>query len=153
MTKLLDPRLQRAFAPRRIAVVGATEDRNKVGGRPLHYLQRFGFQGAVYPINPRRTTVQGLTAYPCLAATPETPDVAIVAVGQDAVAGVIDDCAARGVGTAIVMSSGFGETGAAGLARQQELVAQARRLDVRLVGPNAQGVACLLYTSPSPRDS
>ncbi|MDM0019116.1 acetate--CoA ligase family protein [Variovorax saccharolyticus] len=141
MTKLLDPRLQRAFAPRRIAVVGATEDRNKVGGRPLHYLQRFGFQGAVYPINPGRTTVQGLDAYPSLAATPEAPDVAIVAVGQDAVAGVIDQCAARGVGTAIVMSSGFGETGAEGLARQQALVAQAHRLGIRLVGPNAQGVA------------
>ena len=77
MNDLLDPRLQRAFAPRRIAIVGATEDRNKVGGRPLHYLQRFGFQGAVYPINPKRATVQGLAAYPSLAATPEAPDVAV----------------------------------------------------------------------------
>lgn len=141
MVSLLDPRLQRAFAPRRIAVVGATEDRNKVGGRPLHYLQRFGFQGAIYPINPKRAMVQGLTAYPSLDAVPETPDVAIVAVGQDAVAGVIDQCAARGVGTAIVMSSGFGETGSVGIALQHALVAQARRLGIRLVGPNAQGVA------------
>lgn len=141
MTDLLDPRLQRAFAPRHIAVVGATEDRNKVGGRPLHYLQRFGFQGAVYPINPKRETIQGLTAYTSLAATPEVPDVAIVAVGQDAVAGVIEQCAARGVGAAIVMSSGFGETGVEGVARQQALVAQARRLGIRLIGPNAQGVA------------
>ncbi|MDM0065461.1 acetate--CoA ligase family protein [Variovorax sp. J31P207] len=141
MNDLLDPRLQRAFAPRRIAIVGATEDRNKVGGRPLHYLRRFGFQGAVYPINPKRATVQGLAAYPSLAATPEAPDVAIVAVGQDAVAGVIDQCAARGIGSAIVMSSGFGETGTEGVARQQELVAQARRLGIRLIGPNAQGVA------------
>lgn len=141
MASLLDPRLQRAFAPQRIAVVGATEDRNKVGGRPLHYLQRFGFQGAVYPINPKRATVQGLAAYSSLDAVPETPDVAIVAVGQDAVAGVIDQCAARGVGSAIVMSSGFGETGSDGVARQQALVAQARRLGIRLIGPNAQGVA------------
>ncbi|RZL91418.1 MAG: CoA-binding protein [Variovorax sp.] len=141
MVSLLDPRLQRAFAPQRIAVVGATEDRNKVGGRPLHYLQRFGFQGAIYPINPKRSTVQDLVAYPSLDAAPEAPDVAIVAVGQDAVAGVIDQCAARGVGTAIVMSSGFGETGGDGIARQQALVAQARRLGIRLVGPNAQGVA------------
>jgi acyl-CoA synthetase (NDP forming) len=141
MASLLDPRLQQAFAPRRIAVVGATEDRNKVGGRPLHYLQRFGFQGAVYPINPKRATVQGLQAYPSLDAVPEIPDVAIVAVGQDAVPGVIDQCAARGVAAAIVMSSGFGETGSAGVALQHALVAQARRLGVRLVGPNAQGVA------------
>lgn len=141
MDSLIDPRLQRAFAPQRIAVVGATEDRNKVGGRPLHYLQRFGFQGAIYPINPKRAMVQGLPAYPSLDAVPETPDVAIVAVGQNAVAGVIDQCAARGVGTAIVMSSGFGETGGAGIALQNALVAQARRLGIRLVGPNAQGVA------------
>jgi len=141
MASLLDPRLQRAFAPQRIAVVGATEDRNKVGGRPLHYLQRFGFQGAVYPINPKRSTVQGLAAYPSLDAVPDAPDVAIVAVGSDAVSGVIDQCARRGVGTAIVMSSGFGETGSQGIARQHALVAQARRRGVRLVGPNAQGVA------------
>jgi acyl-CoA synthetase (NDP forming) len=141
MVSLFDPRLQRAFAPQRIAVVGATEDRNKVGGRPLYYLQRFGFQGAIYPINPKRAMVQGLPAYPSLDAVPETPDVAIVAVGQNAVAGVIDQCAARGVGTAIVMSSGFGETGSAGIALQHALVAQARRLGIRLIGPNAQGVA------------
>lgn len=141
MVSLIDPRLQRAFAPQRIAIVGATEDCNKVGGRPLHYLQRFGFQGAIYPINPKRAMVQGLPAYPSLDAVPETPDVAIVAVGQNAVAGVIDQCAARGVGTAIVMSSGFGETGSAGIALQHALVAQARRLGIRLIGPNAQGVA------------
>lgn len=141
MTSLLDPRLQRAFEPRRIAVVGATEDRNKVGGRPLYYLQRFGFEGDVYPINPKRATVQGLTAYASLAAVPEAPDVAIVAVGQDAVPDVIDQCAARGVGTAIVMSSGFAEAGNEGVARQQLLVAQAQRLGIRLVGPNAQGLA------------
>ncbi|MEB0111674.1 acetate--CoA ligase family protein [Variovorax sp. RTB1] len=141
MNSFLDSRLQRAFAPKGIAIVGATEDRNKVGGRPLHYLQRFGFQGAVYPINPKRPTVQGMIAYPSLDALPKAPDVAIVAVGQDAVTGVIDQCAARGVGTAIVMSSGFGETGAEGVSRQAALVAQAQRLGVRLVGPNAQGVA------------
>ena len=141
MDSLLDLRLQRAFAPQCIAVVGATEDRNKVGGRPLHYLQQFGFTGAVYPINPKRTVVQGLPAYPSLDSVPETPDVAIIAVGQDTVADVIDQCAARGVSTAIVMSSGFGETGSAGITRQEALVAQARRLGIRLIGPNAQGVA------------
>jgi acyl-CoA synthetase (NDP forming) len=141
MPTLLDPRLQQAFSPRRIAVVGATEDRNKVGGRPLHYLQRFGFLGDVYPINPKRSIVQGLAAFPSIAALPETPDVAIVAVGQESVAGVIDQCAARGIGAAIVMSSGFGETGREGIARQQALIAQARRQGIRLIGPNAQGVA------------
>jgi acyl-CoA synthetase (NDP forming) len=137
----LDPRLAALFQPRSIAVVGATEDRNRVGGRPLHYLRRFGFAGAVYPINPRRETIQGWRAYAALADLPEAPDVAIVAVGGDHVPDVLRQCAARGVRSAVVMSSGFGETGAEGARRQAELVAEARALGLRLVGPNAQGVA------------
>src|SRR5690625_3391319 len=136
-----DSRLRQAMDPQCIAVVGATEDPNKVGGRPLHYLQRFGFQGKVYPVNPKRETVQGLPAFASIEDLPETPDVVIVAVGQDAVPYVIEECAARAVATAIVMSSGFGETGEDGIRRQRTLVAQARQLGIRLVGPNAQGVA------------
>lgn len=141
MTTLLDPRLARAFAPQSIAIVGATEDRNKVGGRPLHYLRRFGFAGRIYPVNPRRDVVQGLQAWSSLEALPEVPDVAVIAVGQEQVSQVVRQCAARGVGSAVVMSSGFGENGPQGLARQQDLVAEARRLGVRLIGPNAQGIA------------
>lgn len=138
---VIDARLTRAFHPKSVAVVGATEDRNKVGGRPLYYLQRFGFKGAIYPINPKRPTVQGLQAYASLDALPETPDVAIVAVGQDQVLDMVRQCGERGVGAAVLMSSGFGETGPEGLIRQQELVAKARLWGVRLIGPNAQGIA------------
>lgn len=138
---VIDPRLAAMFRPRSIAVVGATEDRNRVGGRPLHYLRSCGFQGAVYPINPKRETVQGYRAYASMADLPEAPDVAVIAVGGDQVPDVVRQCAARGVHSAIVMSSGFGETGPQGLQRQAELVAEARALGVRLVGPNAQGLA------------
>lgn len=137
----LDPRLASVFRPRHVAIVGATEDRNRVGGRPLHYLRSFGFAGGVYPVNPRRETVQGYKAYPSLDALPETPDVAVVAVGGDQAIEVVQQCAARGIRSAVVMSSGFGETGPEGARRQRELVAQARSLGVRLIGPNAQGVA------------
>lgn len=137
----IDPRLQRAFNPARVAIVGATEDRNKVGGRPLHYLQSFGFQGDIYPVNPKRSTVQGLAAFASLDDVPQTPDVAVLAVGQEQVPEMIRQCAARGVGTAVVMSSGFGETGTEGVERQRVLVEQARHLGVRLIGPNAQGIA------------
>lgn len=82
MTISPDPRLRTALVPRSIAVIGATEDPNKVGGRPLHYIKRFGFSGAVYPINPRRKIIQGMQAYASLAELPETPDVAIVAVAR-----------------------------------------------------------------------
>lgn len=137
----IDPRLASLFQPRSVAVVGATEDRNRVGGRPLHYLRSFGFGGAVYPINPKRSEVQGYRAYPSIEQLPEAPDVAVIAVGADHVADVVRQCAARGVHGAVVMSSGFGEAGPAGVQRQQLLVAEARALGVRLVGPNAQGVA------------
>lgn len=137
----IDPRLAAMFSPRSVAVVGATEDRNRVGGRPLHYLRSFGFQGAVYPINPKRDTIQGYRAYASLEDLPEAPDVAVIAVGGDHVQGVLRQCAARGVHSAVVMSSGFGETGPEGVKRQADLVTEARALGVRLVGPNAQGVA------------
>lgn len=137
----IDSRLAAMYQPRSLAVVGATEDRNRVGGRPLHYLRAFGFQGAVYPINPKRETVQGYRAYASLEDLPEAPDVAVVAVSGDQVAGVLRQCAARGTRSAVVMSSGFGETGPEGVRRQAQLVAEARALGVRLVGPNAQGIA------------
>lgn len=137
----IDPRLVAMYQPRSVAVVGATEDRNRVGGRPLHYLRSFGFRGAVYPINPKRDMIQGYKAYAALENVPEAPDVAVVAVGGDHVPGVLRQCAARGVRSAVVMSSGFGETGPEGARRQLALVAEARALGVRLVGPNAQGVA------------
>lgn len=137
----IDPRLQRAFNPRSVAIVGATEDRNKVGGRPLHYLRSFGYQGAIYPINPRRAMVQGLPAFASLADMPQSPDVVVLAVAQEQVPDMIRQCARRGVGAAVVMSSGFAETGAEGAQRQRELVALAAQLGVRLIGPNAQGIA------------
>lgn len=136
-----DPRLVRAFSPRSVAVVGATDDRNKVGGRPLHYLQRFGFAGAIYPVNPNRSTVQGLPAWPSVDALPAVPDTAVVAVGAAQAPAVLQACAAAGITSAIVLSSGFGETGADGLRRQQALVDAARAAGLRLVGPNAQGLA------------
>lgn len=137
----IDPRLAAMFRPRSVAVVGATDDPNRVGGRPLHYLRRFGFAGAVYPVNPKRDVIQGYPAHASLADLPEAPDVAVLAVGADHVQDVLRQCAGRGVHSAIVMSSGFGETGAAGMQRQAQLAAEARALGVRLVGPNAQGLA------------
>lgn len=137
----VDARLSALFNPRSVAVIGATEDRNRVGGRPLHYLRAFGYTGAVYPINPKRDQVQGFKAYPSLHELPEVPDVAVLAVGGEQVQVVLAQCAAKGIRSAIVMSSGFGEMGPEGIQRQARLVEEARALGIRLVGPNAQGVA------------
>ena len=82
---LRDPRqaIRTALAPRSIAVIGASDNPHKIGGRPINYLQRFGWQGRLYPINPARPEVQGLKTYADLAALPEVPEAAIVAVPHE----------------------------------------------------------------------
>ena len=133
--------LRSALDPRSVAVIGASDNPHKVGGRPILYMKRYGYRGAIYPVNPARTEVQGILAFRTLDATPEVPELAIIAVaGEEAVA-AIHACAARGVKVAVVMASGFGETGAAGLRVEQAMVDTARRAGMRLLGPNCQGVA------------
>jgi acetate---CoA ligase (ADP-forming) len=131
-----------ALNPRSIAIIGASDNPHKVGGRPLLYLRRFGFRGRVYPINPARDTVQGVPAYADLASLPEAPDLAIVAVPAAHTPAAVRACAARGVKVAIVMTSGFGETlSDEGCAAEARMVDEARAAGMRLVGPNTQGLA------------
>ena len=122
-----------------IAVIGATERPGAMGRLPLEYLQRFGYAGRIAPVNPKGGTVMGLTAYPSMAEVPFPVELALVMVPAGAVPQAVADCAAAGVGTCVVMSSGFGETGAEGLKAQQELVDVARAAGMRLVGPNCIG--------------
>lgn len=133
--------LAAALAPKSVAIIGASDNPDKVGGRPVDYLRRFGYAGNIYPVNPARSVVQGLPCYPDVASLPEAPDLAIVAVAGAAVATTVRACAARGVRTAIILSSGFGETGEDGLQQQAELAQVAARAGMRLVGPNSQGLA------------
>lgn len=135
-------RLKAALDPRSVAIIGASENPNKVGGRPVHYLDKFGFKGKVFPINPSRKEIQGHTCYPSLADVPEAPDMVIVAVAGDSAIGAVEDCAARGVKVAVVMASGFGEVDAvAGKAKERRMVAAAHQAGMRIVGPNSQGLA------------
>ena len=139
----LDPRdaLRLALAPRSIAIIGASDNVHKIGGRPIAYLSRFGFQGAVYPINPTRTEVQGLKCFPSLQSLPQVPDVAVVAVPGDMAVAAVDACAQAGVALCILMSSGFGESDPEGKLREQAMAARARACGMRVVGPNTQGLA------------
>lgn len=137
-----DSRLTAALAPTSIAIIGASENPHKIGGRPLLFLRRFGYTGRIYPINPNREDVQGLRAYPDIFAVPETPDLVVVATPGALAAGAVSDCAARGVRVAVVMASGFGETtDPAAIAAERAMVDTARRAGMRLVGPNSQGLA------------
>lgn len=133
--------LTAALNPKSVAIIGASDNRNKVGGRPVDYLKRFGYQGLIYPVNPIRDTVQELKCYPDVASLPDVPDLAIVAVAGAAVAEAVRACAAKGVRNAIILSSGFGETGEEGLKQQADIAAEAARSGMRIVGPNSQGLA------------
>jgi acyl-CoA synthetase (NDP forming) len=133
--------LRAALEPRSIAVVGASDNPHKVGGRPILYMKRYGYRGAIYPINPGRAEVQGLKAYAAIGALPEAPDLAVIAVAGDDAVRAVEECAAKGVKVAVVMTSGFGELGAEGKAAQERMAASARAAGMRLVGPNCQGLA------------
>jgi acyl-CoA synthetase (NDP forming) len=135
-------RLKAALDPRSIAIIGASENPNKIGGRPVHYLDKFGFKGKVFPINPSRAEVQSHKCYKSLSDLPEAPEMAIVAVAGDNAISAVEECAARGVKVAVVMASGFGEVDAvAGKAKERRMVEAAHKAGMRIVGPNSQGLA------------
>ena len=134
--------LQAALNPQSVAIIGASENPNKIGGRPLLYLSRFGFKGDVFPINPNRDEVQGHRAYRDLTSVPRVPDVAIVALPGDAAVAAVESCAAMGVKVAVVMTSGFGEVDAIeGKAKEARMRKAARAAGMRVIGPNSQGLA------------
>jgi acetate---CoA ligase (ADP-forming) len=133
--------LRAALAPRSIAVIGASDNPHKVGGRPILFMKRYGYRGAIYPINPGRPEVQGLKAYKSIGETPQAPDLAIIAVAGDDAVRAVEECAQRGVQVAVVMTSGFGELGEEGKAAQARMAASAKAAGMRLVGPNCQGLA------------
>ena len=124
----MHPNLKAALDPASVALIGASENPNKIGGRPLDYLRRFGFRGAIYPINPKRSEVQGVKAVPRLADLDHAPDVAIIAVPGDDAVRALDECGAIGVKLAVRMTSGCGETGPDGQAAERAMVARARAL-------------------------
>jgi acetate---CoA ligase (ADP-forming) len=128
--------------PRSVAVIGASDDSEKIGGRPLRYMRECGFAGRVLPVNPGRRVVQGLPAWPDVRSLPEVPDVAIVAVAGARAVEAVTACAEAGVRGCVVMASGFGETSEPeGRRLQDEMVATARAAGLRMVGPNSQGLA------------
>ena len=127
------------FSADGIAIVGASEDITKIGGRPIHLLKKYGYRGPVYPVNPRGGEIQSLPAYASVRDLPTAPDLAILVVPALACIDALRDCAARGVKAAIVLSSGFTEAGDEGQALQDELVRIAREAGMRLLGPNCLG--------------
>jgi acyl-CoA synthetase (NDP forming) len=127
-------------APRSIAVVGASGDPATIAGLLFGNLVDSGFGGVVLPVNPHHAEVRGITAYPDLASCPVRPDLVVVCVPADAVAGVVAQAGDLGIGAVCVISAGFAEVGPEGAARQARLAATASERGVRLVGPNCTGI-------------
>ncbi|WP_159995496.1 acetate--CoA ligase family protein [Roseomonas sp. 18066] len=132
--------LSALLTPRSVAVIGASADAARIGGRPIAYMKELGFQGTILPVNPKRDEIQGLPAYASIAAMPEVPDVAIIAVPAAAAGLAVQELAQRGVKAAIMFSAGFAEMGAEGEIAQAAMVADAKAHGMRLLGPNCLGL-------------
>ena len=128
------------FSPKTVAVIGATEKPGTVGRSLLWNLVSNPFGGTVYPVNPKRSSVLGIKAYKSVSEIPEEVDLAVVVTPAPSVPGIIRECGQNGVGGAIVITAGFKEIGPEGAALEQQLLAEARAANIRVIGPNCLGV-------------
>ncbi|OZI54417.1 acetate--CoA ligase family protein [Bordetella genomosp. 4] len=139
MTAIAHP-LQCFFDPTSVAIIGASSDPDKLGGRPIRFLREAGYEGKIFPINPRYDTVQGLKAYPSLNDVPDPIDHAVIIVPATGAHDALQACIEKGIRHVQILSSGFAEDGPAGQVLQDALVALAARHGVRLLGPNCLGI-------------
>ena len=133
----------RLFHPRGIAIIGASADATRIGGHPLRALQKAGYRGGIFPVNPRYREINGLACYPSCSAIGAQCDVAIIAVPAALVAQAVRDCGDAGIGFAIILTAGFRETGPEGAKLEADLKQVAVEAKVRLIGPNCQGLISL----------
>ncbi|HXI41026.1 MAG TPA: bifunctional acetate--CoA ligase family protein/GNAT family N-acetyltransferase [Bryobacteraceae bacterium] len=128
------------FEPHNVAVIGATETPASVGRTILWNLINSPFGGTVFPVNPKRASVLGIRAYPSISAVPDKLDLAVIITPAKTVPGVVHDCVAAGVKGAIIISAGFKEAGRDGAELEREVLEEARRGRMRIIGPNCLGV-------------
>ncbi|MGA7180827.1 MAG: bifunctional acetate--CoA ligase family protein/GNAT family N-acetyltransferase [Thiobacillaceae bacterium] len=126
--------------PRSVAVFGASDREDSVAGIIFRNMVTSGFQGQVFPINPKREEVLGRRCYANAAALPETPELAIIATPAPSIPGILEDCGARGIKHAVVLSAGFREIGRQGAMLEEKVLQTAKRLGIRFIGPNCLGI-------------
>ena len=132
--------LDAIFSPKSVAVIGATEREGSVGRTILWNLMSNSFGGTIFPVNPKRNSVLGIKAYPSVADIPELVDLAIIVTPAQTVADIVRQCVEAHVQGAIIISAGFKEIGPEGVALEQEILSEARRGNMRIIGPNCLGV-------------
>jgi acetate---CoA ligase (ADP-forming) len=137
--------LDRFLAPHSIAVIGASPERTKIRGQLLHMLRENRYPGRLCPVNPSYREIEGLACYPSLAAIGAPVDLAVIAIPAEAVLAALEECAAAGVGYAVIISSGFAEQGGAQATLQDRIAELAQRTGLRIAGPNAEG----FYNAPA----
>lgn len=129
--------------PRNIAIIGASNDPDKIGGRPVDYLKRYGFAGPVYPVNPNYSVLQGIECYASIDDVPDNIDLAIIALPRELVLPALEQCGRKQVKSVVIFSSGFGELGEQGKVMQHQIRDIALQYDMNVLGPNCQGIANL----------
>jgi acetyltransferase len=132
--------LHAILAPSGIAVVGASSDPTKRGYKAMVGLIKGGYGGEIYPVNPKATSILGVTTFSSISSIPGTPALALICTPAATVPDLIAECGRRGIKGAVVLASGFGETGGAGAALEAKMMANARTHGVRIIGPNTSGI-------------
>jgi len=137
-----DHPLNTIFAPKSVAVIGATEKPGSVGRTLLWNLISSPFGGTVYQVNNKRSNVLGIRAYPSVGSIPEAVDLAVIITPSATVPGLMDECVAASVKSSIIISAGFKELGAPGVELERQVLERARKGNLRIIGPNCLGVIC-----------
>ena len=133
--------LDKIFNPHRIAVIGASDTPSSVGYTVLHNLVGSGFGGVVYPVNPKRESIQGIQAYKDVASLPHAPDLAVICTRAPTVPGIIKTLGEAGTRGVVIISAGFREIGQEGRDLEQQILDEQRKFDgMRIIGPNCLGI-------------
>ena len=132
--------LDAIFSPSSIAIVGASRHRGKIGYEILHNLIVNEYQGTVYPVNAKATSIHGVRAYPSVLEIPDRVDLAIITVPADVALEAVEDCGKKGVRGLVVITAGFREVGEVGMAREARLLSLCDAYDMTMIGPNCMGV-------------
>jgi acetyltransferase len=134
------------FAPRSIAIIGASRRQGTLGRMFLDAVLQLNFKGKIFPVNPKSSEIEGIPCFPDIAALPETPDLAVILIAKEYVLDTIDSLGEKEIRNIIVISAGFRETGPQGIKLENELVEKIHKLNMRMIGPNSMG---LFNTDPA----